>query len=135
MDFIFGVLLDKQGRTSVLIFVDRFSKMVHLAVVAAQVTVEQTASLFLDCVFRHNGLPENLSCRTVIPSWSDFLPLAEFALNNGVHASSGLTPFFVNNARHPRLPALLAIHRSGDAAGSALGGGGNAGRSTGPSPV
>ena len=31
-------------------------------------------------------------------SWSVFLPLAEFALNNAVHASTGLTPFFVNSA-------------------------------------
>ncbi|KAE9164868.1 hypothetical protein PF004_g29691 [Phytophthora fragariae] len=26
--------------------------------------------------------------------------MAEFALNNSTHASTGLTPFFVNNARH-----------------------------------
>ena len=29
-----------------------------------------------------------------------------------VHASAGLTPFFVNNARHPRVPALLAFSSS-----------------------
>ncbi|GMF24146.1 unnamed protein product [Phytophthora lilii] len=67
------------------------------------------------------------SYATSFSSWSEFLPLAEFALNNGVHAPSGLTPFFVNNARHSRVPALLAIRRSGDAAGSALGGGVSAG--------
>ncbi|KAE9286966.1 hypothetical protein PR003_g26173 [Phytophthora rubi] len=37
--------------------------------------------------------------------------MAEFALNNSTHASTGLTPFFVNNARHPRVPALLAVPR------------------------
>ncbi|KAE8983806.1 hypothetical protein PR001_g23353 [Phytophthora rubi] len=35
MDFIFGLPRDAEGRTGVLVFVDRFSKMVHLAPVAA----------------------------------------------------------------------------------------------------
>ena len=33
------------------------------------------------------------SYATSFKSWSAFLPLAEFALNNAVHASIGLTPF------------------------------------------
>ncbi|KAE9296913.1 hypothetical protein PF008_g23878 [Phytophthora fragariae] len=57
-------------------------------------------------------------------SWSSFLPMAEFALNNSTHASTGLTPFFVNNARRPRVPALLAVRSSNAAAVSTLGGGG-----------
>ncbi|CAI5703327.1 unnamed protein product [Peronospora effusa] len=52
------------------------------------------------------------SYATSFSSWSSFLPLAEFAINNAVHASTGLTPFFVNNARHPRVPALLALSAS-----------------------
>ena len=35
------------------------------------------------------------SYATSFPSWSAFLPLADFALNNAVHASTGLTPLFV----------------------------------------
>ncbi|KAE9055777.1 hypothetical protein PF007_g32206 [Phytophthora fragariae] len=50
--------------------------------------------------------------------------MAEFALNNSTHASTGLTPFFVNNAQHPRVPALLAVRSSNAAAVSTLGGGG-----------
>ncbi|CAI5705687.1 unnamed protein product [Peronospora effusa] len=52
------------------------------------------------------------SYATSFSSWSSFLPLAGFANNNAVHASTGLTPFFVNNARHPRVPALLALSAS-----------------------
>ncbi|KAE9046018.1 hypothetical protein PR003_g32389, partial [Phytophthora rubi] len=52
--------------------------------------------------------------------------MAEFALNNSTHASTGLTPFFVNNARHPRVPALLAVRSSNAAEVSTLGGGGMA---------
>ncbi|KAG2872462.1 hypothetical protein PC117_g28023 [Phytophthora cactorum] len=38
--------------------------------------------------------------------WSDCLPMAEFAINNSVHASTGHTPFYVNAMRHPRLPSV-----------------------------
>ncbi|KAE9336772.1 hypothetical protein PR003_g12338 [Phytophthora rubi] len=174
MDFIFGLPRDAEGRTGVLVFVDRFSKMVHLAPVAAEVTVDESAELFLDLVFRHHGLPESIvldrdprftsafltrlfallgtrllmstaahpetdgqtervnrvlegvlrSYATSFASWSSFLPIAEFALNSSTHASTGLTPFFVNNARHPRVPALLAVRSSNAAAVSTLGGGG-----------
>ena len=30
-------------------------------------------------------------------------------MNNAVHASTGFSPFFVNNARHPRSPVLLGL--------------------------
>ncbi|KAG2774790.1 hypothetical protein Pcac1_g14488 [Phytophthora cactorum] len=39
--------------------------------------------------------------------WSDCLPMAKFAVNNSVHASTGHTPFYVNAMRHPRLPSML----------------------------
>ncbi|KAE9002339.1 hypothetical protein PF011_g13359 [Phytophthora fragariae] len=59
---------------------------------------------------------------TSFASWSSFLPLAEFALNNAEHASTGLTPFFANNARHPRVPALIAVGHPTALRGSTLGG-------------
>uniref|UniRef100_A0AAV1UZF6 Integrase catalytic domain-containing protein n=1 Tax=Peronospora matthiolae TaxID=2874970 RepID=A0AAV1UZF6_9STRA len=42
-----------------------------------------------------------------LKSWSEFLPMVEFAINNSVHASTTLTPFYVNGLRHPRVPTLL----------------------------
>jgi hypothetical protein len=33
----------------------------------------------------------------------DWLPSAELALNNHVNASTGMTPFFANHGRHPRM--------------------------------
>lgn len=62
------------------------------------------------------------SYATSFVSWAEFLPLAEFAINNAVHASTGLTPFFVNSARHPRVPAVLALGSTTSAPGSTLGG-------------
>ena len=60
MDFIFGLPADDQDRTGVLVLVDRFSKMVHFAPVAAQFTADEAAKNFLDTIFRHQGLPESI---------------------------------------------------------------------------
>lgn len=35
--------------------------------------------------------------------WKDWLPMAEFAINNSVSASTGVTPFFSNKGYHPRM--------------------------------
>ncbi|GMF20307.1 unnamed protein product [Phytophthora fragariaefolia] len=157
MDFVFGLPPDSKRRTGIVVFVDRFSKMVHLAAVPADVTTKQTARLFVDMVFRHHGMPidivsdrdprftarfwqevftllgTQLSMSTadhlqtdgqtervnrvlvdVLKSYthsfhqlSDCLPMAEFAINNSVHVSTGHTPFYVNALRHPRVPSVL----------------------------
>ena len=62
------------------------------------------------------------SYATLFTIWSTFIPLDEFALNNVVHASTGLTPFFVNSSRHPRVPVLLAVARLTASRGFTLGG-------------
>ena len=149
MDFIIGLAFDCQGRTVMLVFVDRFSKMKHLLPIHATTTAVETATHFVDAVFRHHGLLQNIvsnrdprftsafwtslfellktklqmstahpktnkqtervnrvledvlrSYANSLTSWGTFLPLAEFALNNVVHASTGLTPFYVNLARN-----------------------------------
>ncbi|GMF59194.1 unnamed protein product [Phytophthora fragariaefolia] len=53
MDFVFGLPPDSKRRTGIVVFVDRFSKMVHLAAVPAEVTAKQTARML---VFRHHGM-------------------------------------------------------------------------------
>ncbi|KAE8962793.1 hypothetical protein PR001_g29590, partial [Phytophthora rubi] len=146
MDFIFGLPPDAEGRTGVLVFVDRFTKMVHLIPVSDMVTAAEAAAHFIDCPLpasayeavdvdgstsgangqteRVNRVLEDVlrSYATSFASWSSFLPLAEFALNNAEHASTGLTPFFANNARHPRVPALIAVGHPTAPRGSTLGG-------------
>ncbi|KAG2884436.1 hypothetical protein PC119_g19610 [Phytophthora cactorum] len=171
MNLIFGLPPDSGGRNGVLVFVDRFSKMVHLVPVADTVTAEASAAHFVDMAFRYHGLPESIVSdrdprftsafwarlfellgtrllmstaahpetngqtervnrvledvlridATSFTSWSSFLPLAKFALNNAVHSSTGLTPFFVNKARHSRVPAQLAVGRLTESPGSAFG--------------
>ncbi|KAJ0391688.1 hypothetical protein ATCC90586_011944 [Pythium insidiosum] len=45
-----------------------------------------------------SGQDECLNYATSFRSWSEMLPLAEFALDNAVHTSTCFTPFFVNYA-------------------------------------
>lgn len=45
-------------------------------------------------------------------NWSELLPLAEFAYNNALNASTGISPFFANKGYHPN----LSIHPEYDLA-------------------
>ncbi|POM61281.1 hypothetical protein PHPALM_29724, partial [Phytophthora palmivora] len=58
-------------------------------------------------------------CAEATRSWSDQLPMVEFALNNAVHASTGFTPFYLNGFRHPQVPLTL---RGGTVASIVTGG-------------
>ncbi|KAG3064522.1 hypothetical protein PC122_g18520 [Phytophthora cactorum] len=158
MDFVFGLKPDSKRRTGVVVFVDRFSKMVHLAAVPVVIVV-QTARLFVDMVFKNHGMPldivsdrdprftarfwrevftllgTQLSMSTAdhpqtdgqtervnrvlgdllksyahsFQQWSDCLPMAEFAINNSVHALTGHTPFYVNAMWLPHFPSMLGM--------------------------
>jgi hypothetical protein len=50
---------------------------------------------------RANRVVEDVLCSnaTSYRLWNGFLPMVEFARNNSVHASTGLTPFYVNNGQ------------------------------------
>ena len=51
------------------------------------------------------------SYATLFTSWSACLPYSELARNNAVHASTALTPFYVNLSRHPQVSTVLAVGR------------------------
>ncbi|KAG2880403.1 hypothetical protein PC114_g22100 [Phytophthora cactorum] len=159
MDFVFGLPKDKAGNTGIVVFVDRLSKMAHLAVVPdaraivsdrdPRFTAKFWKSLFqvlgtrLDMstadhpqtdgqTERVNRVVEDILrsvCAEAPRRWSEMLPLVEFALNNAVHASTGFTPFYVNGLANPRVP-LTPPRR-----GSGLSGGGIADRLADISPV
>src|SRR5258708_7292906 len=49
-------------------------------------------------------------------NWAPLLPLAEFAYNNAMSATTGISPFFANKGYHPRLSTnLLAPSSSSEA--------------------
>ncbi|POM70649.1 Reverse transcriptase [Phytophthora palmivora] len=140
MDFVFGLPRDSKWKTGIAVFVDRFSKMYHLAADSAQVTSEQTARLFVDMVFKHHEMPSDFvsdrdprftvrfwqevftllgtqfststadhpqtdgqtervnrvlvdllkSYANSFHNWSNYLPMAEFAINNSVQPRPGI---------------------------------------------
>ena len=42
-------------------------------------------------------------CNYQQDNWSDLLPLAKFAYNNGPSATTGVSPFFANKGYHPNI--------------------------------
>ena len=59
MDFIVG-LPESNGFNSILVVVDRLSKMAHYIPTTEEVTSEQVARLFFDKIFKHHGIPDSL---------------------------------------------------------------------------
>ncbi|CAH0476503.1 unnamed protein product [Peronospora belbahrii] len=106
MDFVFGLPRDAAGNTGIVVFVDRLSKMAHLAAVLESIDGEGIAKLFMYRVFRQHGLPvaivldidpvgrtdqtERVNCvigdmlcivfAETRKQWSTMLTLVEFAL-------------------------------------------------------
>ena len=60
MDFVFGFPADSHKTTGILVFVDRFSKMVHLVAVPESINASAFACVFIDTVCRLHSLPRKL---------------------------------------------------------------------------
>ena len=59
MDFIVG-LPESNGYNTILVIVDRLSKMAHYILTTEKVTSEQVARLFFDKVFKHHVNPNSI---------------------------------------------------------------------------
>jgi hypothetical protein len=60
MDFITELPKTPDGFDAILVFVDRLTKMTHLAKCKTTVNSEGTAQLFVDHVWKHHGVPLNI---------------------------------------------------------------------------
>ena len=60
LDFMTALPTTRKGNDSVLVFVDRFTKMVHLAPCKKTVTAEQSCALLMDHVIKLHGVPQTL---------------------------------------------------------------------------
>ena len=56
MDLLTNLPQTKRKHDAILVFVDRYSKMIHLAPTSKQCTGEEAARLYLDHVYRMHGL-------------------------------------------------------------------------------
>ena len=159
LDFITDLPPTRDGHDTILVFVEKLTKMVHFAPTHKSVSAEETAKLYIDTVVKHHGFQENLvsdrdarftghfwrrmcdllhtnhnlstafhpqsdgqteRVNTVLEeylrhyiapnhsNWDELLPLAEYAINNAKHASTGFTPFYLNYGQHPLNPLLLS---------------------------
>ena len=60
MDFITHLPKTKSGYTALYVVIDRLTKLTHIAPTTDTATAEDTAQLFLDLVYKHHGLPQNI---------------------------------------------------------------------------
>jgi transposase InsO family protein len=60
VDFIIKLPRTRTGFDAICVFVDRLSKMVHFAPTVTDLTAEGFATLFLQTVFKHHGLPTEI---------------------------------------------------------------------------
>ena len=153
VDFI-GPLVPSNGYDTIMVVVDRLSKMRHIIGVHSQMTASELAKLFTKEVWKHHGLPDSIvsdrgslfvaelwkaichrlrisndlstsfhpetdgqteNANAVLEQylrhyvdytqedWEDWLPLAEYAANNAVSSSTGVSPFFANKGFHPKM--------------------------------
>ncbi len=58
----------------------------------------------------HRSLEQNLRhyCAYNQRSWNDYLPLAEFSINNLTNRSTGHSPFYLNYGQHPTVPGCFS---------------------------
>ena len=59
MDYIVELPLSN-GHDAIYVCVDRLTKMAHFCPTTSNVTAEQTAQLYLQNIFKHHGLPNNI---------------------------------------------------------------------------
>ena len=60
MDFVFEFPADPHKNTGIIVFVNRFSKMVHLVALPESINASASARVFIDTIFCLHGLPREL---------------------------------------------------------------------------
>jgi hypothetical protein len=60
MDFVTGLPMTPRLHDAIVVFVDRLTKMVHLVPTTTTVDAVGTARLYIDHVWKHHGVPQNL---------------------------------------------------------------------------
>ena len=60
MELVFGFPADTHKNTDILVFVDKFSKMVHPFDVTQSINISSFSRVFIDTVFCLYGIPREL---------------------------------------------------------------------------
>ncbi|EAL17174.1 hypothetical protein CNBN1990 [Cryptococcus deneoformans B-3501A] len=85
------------GYNTILVIVDRLTKMALFIPTTTSLNTEELAQLYVTHVFSKHGIPTSIQ-----KEWAPLLPVAEFTYNNTPHSSTTMSPFFANKGYHPR---------------------------------
>ncbi|KAF8759764.1 hypothetical protein RHS01_02206 [Rhizoctonia solani] len=108
-----------KGYDSILVVVDRFSKMMHLVPCKETATAEDVPQMFLEHIWKLHGTPKRTIKNQWLEAylrpfinhrqsdWVDWLPLAEFAHNHARSKATGKLPFEIVYGRSPVISPLL----------------------------
>nr|GEW76399.1 reverse transcriptase [Tanacetum cinerariifolium] len=133
IDFISGLPRTQRQKDSIMVVVDRFSKMAHFVACHTTYDAVQIASLYFKEIMRLHGVPKTMITPHVTPKltgkrrsptaplglralitrnlkqWEELLPQAEFAYNLAPSKTTGLSPFMVVYGMNPHTPLDLAV--------------------------
>ncbi|KAL4318375.1 hypothetical protein GQ457_18G009610 [Hibiscus cannabinus] len=128
MDFVLGLPRTRNGRDSIFVVVDRFSKMAHFISCHKTDDAVNVANLFFRDIVRIHGtkLMFSTTChpqtevvnrvlstllrfiiKKNIKTWEDCLPHVEFAYNHAIHSATKMSPFEVVYGFNPITPLDL----------------------------
>ncbi|GJY43103.1 RNA-directed DNA polymerase [Tanacetum coccineum] len=129
LDFVLGLPRTQRAKDSVMVVVDRFSKMAHFVPCSKTFDASQVARLYFAKIMKLHGVPKTLTSdrdvkftevvnrslgnllRSLIgdnaKQWDLILPQAEFAYNRSVNRTTGKSPFKVVYGRNPITPLDL----------------------------
>nr|GEV08522.1 reverse transcriptase domain-containing protein [Tanacetum cinerariifolium] len=101
-------IVERCRKDSVMVVVDRFSKMAHFVPCAKTYDASQVTRLYFNEIVRLHGIPKSITSDRDVnligdnpKEWDLVLPQAEFAYNRSNHGSTGKSPFFVVYGRNP----------------------------------
>ncbi|GJX45517.1 RNA-directed DNA polymerase [Tanacetum coccineum] len=125
LDFVLGLPRTQRNKDSMMVVVDRFSKMAYFVFCSKTFDASQVARLYFAEIMKLHGIPKTLTSdrdvkfvshfggllRSLIgehpKQWDLTLPQAEFAYNRSPNHTTGKTPFEIVYGRNPITPLDL----------------------------
>ena len=92
MDFVTGLPTTNRGNNSIMVVVDRMSKMVHLLPTTDTVTAMQVCQLYQDRIFALHGLPDDIVSDRDSKFTSAFWKTLQSLLGTNINLSTAFHP-------------------------------------------
>nr|GEX04787.1 hypothetical protein [Tanacetum cinerariifolium] len=123
LDFIVGLPRTQCQKDSIMVVVDRFSKMAHFIMCHTTFDAVQVAALYFKEIVRLHGIPRSMTevtnrtlgsllrslITTNLKQWEELLAQAEFAYNRAPNKTTGHSPFMIVYGLNPATPLDLAV--------------------------